>query len=389
MKSQKPHLEAEKIKNPSYGSHILALVRPAVLALRLGAACAGTTLAMEAGREITESNVAQAQAQVLTPEQEARRLFEEGAVAFGREDFLTARNDFLRVEEIASEEHLAVQTEIISWNIAICDINLSRFDLPSSADSDDTARATNSSNQARLEEVLGFTTIEQIRPVRDSLIDARTRTAALVAYYQSEVRARRGDFASDLARSREAVAFLETIIPRIEERYLVLEAAAAADIDDGHDDEGDDHIVVFEGREYIETREDIWFTTPRAVTLATGIAGLAASGVGLAGYLLNTADGEANLARCRELQSGMLPCPLSLEREFQANSDRATAFGTTGWIGAVMFAGSAVLFLALPGETHVTREPRESDDDETLSLDITVMPMISETYAGFNIDGRF
>ena len=419
MNSQKPYLQAkgsEKIASPSverYRSSFWKKAREAMLPIGLQAtAFTGANLAIEAGREMTDSNVAHAQ---TDPRQaESHRLFVEGTAAFRSGDFVSARGDFLESERLRRELRSDSSPEM-SWNIALCDMRIAGFEFITSTTSPADARPINARNHARLETVLGFS-IAQIRPVRDNMIDARDRMSALVSLYQTQLREvdalpepanprerrerteRRRLVEENLRLATEAVAFARRFLEAIEPRYHELESAATS-TGDGHTDgstgrgTGDGRVVVVEGVEYVEHREDVWFTTPRAVTLATGVAGLAAAGVGLAGYLLNNSDGQANLSQCREEQRSMRPCPLALEREFQANSDRANAFGITAWIGAGVAVTSTVIFLVLPSETSVRREPRTTTTRARTSLfgipDFTITPIVTDTMGGMMVGGRF
>jgi len=89
MNSQKLDRKALKIeKSNGFGSNVLRWTRQALLAAGLHvAAFTGANLAIEAGREMTDSNVAHAQTDPR--EAESRRLFIEGTAAFRGGDFVT------------------------------------------------------------------------------------------------------------------------------------------------------------------------------------------------------------------------------------------------------------------------------------------------------------
>lgn len=406
MNSQNSCLQAEEPDeklSPTVARHSSWIGRTTrTLLLGVGLHVA-TNVAIEAEREMTGNNLVYAQPNLR--ETEAQRLFNEGNVAFGRGDYLTARARFLNSERIEGILHPGVTSIEMNWNIAACDIRLSGFDLilPNASASD--ARVLNARNEARLETVLGFPTIAQIRPVRDNLVDARNRINSLLSRYQRQLEQmnapansrERRELEINIRVAREALQLVvERMLVRIEPRYHELESVASGNNGNHSIDgqgQGDGRISVVNGREVIESRENVWFTTPRAVTLATGITGLLASGVGLVGYLLNNSDGQANLAQCRELQSRMTPCPLSLQNEFQGNSDRANAFGIAAWAGVGVAAVSTVLFLTLPSEARVTREshPTSSSGPHASTLhNLTVTPLVSSAgTAGIVVGGRF
>ncbi|OGC81483.1 MAG: hypothetical protein A2V81_01205 [Candidatus Abawacabacteria bacterium RBG_16_42_10] len=416
MNSQKLDRKALKIeKSNGFGSNVLRWTRQALLAAGLHvAAFTGANLAIEAGREMTDSNVAHAQTDPR--EAESRRLFIEGTAAFRGGDFVTARADFLESERIGRELRSVASPEM-SWNIALCDMRIAGFEFVSSDTAISETRPINARNESRVEAVLGFSTIAQMRPVRDNLVDARDRMRALVTTYNAQLQEidaspepanarerreraeRRSGVVASLRLAREAAAFAERYLGRIESRYHELESVVPS-TGDGHTDgtsgrgTGDGRVVVVEGREYVEHREDVWFTTPRAISLVSGITGVAAMAVGGSGYLLNVSDGQTNLSQCRQLQTSGMPCPESLERSFYGASDRAEIFAYTFWAGAAVTAVSTVLILALPTETRVTREPRTTSSVRPRASlfgipDLTVTPVISDTVTGLTIGGRF
>lgn len=415
MNPKKPYLQAKSIEKSQ--SRIPTWVRQSLMALGIQAAAfTGANIAIEGARDITENNVAHAQ-EANPREAEARDLLRRGTEAFRREDYHTARGLFLRSEAITQELSLPSSAEL-GWNIAVSDIYVAGFQMALPSDPVEDARRENAHNDERIREILGYTTLAQVEEARAPLIDARDRMRALEPIYAARVaeidarpapanaterRARateRAEAYAGVTGSREIVALIESLLGRFENHYqeVLIASRGTGGPDDHHDDghgEGRERVVIVEGREYIERREDVWFTTPRAITLTTGLAGLVAAGTGLAGWAINNADGSRNLSECRDLQMSMLPCPLTLEREFQANSDRANAFGITAWIGAATFVGSAVLFLALPGESRVTRVPREGTGESTdrptstSSLDLRITPVISADTYGVSVSGRF
>ncbi len=374
--------------------------RTAVLALGLNAAATGAaTVATETASQLAHVSVAHAQdtAPSLTAAQrtELFRLFRAGNTAFHANEYTEALDLFRQAEAINTIGGASIDADlasILSWNICQIYTFQSGFRLFTSDASERPSAATsrrreiNEGNSRRLEEVLGFSTLAQLQPVRESLLEAQRRLREIQQAYEQQLlelgeghASRRADLERGLDDTRRAVVFIDTTLQRIQVRYAELEAASVSR-DDGHDrdDTTDDHVVVVGGEEFVEHREDVWFTTPRAVTLATGVAGLAAGAVGLTGYFLNLSDGNAILSQCRELQTSGMPCPESLERSFHGASDRAEAFGVTAWIGAGVGVASTILFLVLPSETRVTREPR-----------ITVTPTVSDTTSGLTVSGTF
>ncbi len=382
-----PHRRPSEFYQPQTSRSILA----AIVALGL----AGTL----------ESKTALAQNVPAERREEYLRHFNEGNSAYRRGDFATVRRAFLQAESIAPSVDMG-------WNIAMANIHIAGFEVVNPETPDANAVRMNASNRARLDTVLGFTTLQQLEPVRDMLIDALRRAREYRNFYQTQLqnmetlpaptnsqeraeRRRSREFnTQQVATGGSLGLFVETTLQRIETRYRELQTAnnTTRVNPDNRLNTNNGQIIVVGGQEYIERRETNWFTTPRAVVLTTALAGLATAGVGLTGYLLNANSAQADLALCRELHSRMDPCSLALEQSFQENSGRASAFGPVGWIGGGIAAVSVILFAALPAENRVTRERRTVPASAVRTAwtpGFTITPSVSRTTAGVQLGVSF
>lgn len=174
----------------------------------------------------TSIAIAQDATPTLTDEQRAemRRLHEEGTAAYDREDFENALRMFLRLEEIGREAGIPPDI-IMSWNICLVELRLAGFEFVNSRIRASIARPVNERNRRRLEEVLGFTTVAQIQPVRNSLLDAQTRLFAIRDAYDRLLASGTTSARQDLEDTRAALTFIESTLQRIETRYTELQAS--------------------------------------------------------------------------------------------------------------------------------------------------------------------
>ncbi len=177
-----------------------------------------------------------ADAQTLSPEQQAEysRFFNQGNDAFRNNDFATALRSLLQAERVYPNMQM-------SWNIAMADVRLAGFELVVRGIPTDRARRINDANRARLEAVLGFSTLLQIQPVRDRMQDALTRMRAMREYYQRVLReldalssttnpreradreTRRTTARSEIDQADDVLPYLETTQQSIEARFIDLQ----------------------------------------------------------------------------------------------------------------------------------------------------------------------
>ncbi len=213
--------------------------------LRIGALGGTLFLAQAAYEDFTEQNVVHAQ--TLTEEQrtEITRLLSEGRTVYRNNDFAGARGLFVRAEEINRGVGIPIDVAI-SWNVCQVDARLAGFELFTSGTAAEDVRRINSSNAARLEAVLGFFTLAQIRPIRDHLLDAQTRLIAIRDEYDRQLRelstlpapanareerergARTTYLETELADTRRALAFVESTLQQINTRWVEIEHPTVA-----------------------------------------------------------------------------------------------------------------------------------------------------------------
>ncbi len=213
----------------------------------LGGILFGVQTAVESATEQSPIARAQDRTPSLTEEQRAElfRLFTEGNTAFNEHEYERALALFRQAEAINTVSGVSIDTDlasILSWNICQIYLFQAEFRLFSSDPRHETPAAAtrrrteiNDGNRARLEEVMGFSTLAQLQPVRDSLLEAQRRLQTIQETYEHQLdeipegrSTRRTDLEGGLDDTRRAIAFVDSALQRIQPRYAELERSLAS-----------------------------------------------------------------------------------------------------------------------------------------------------------------
>lgn len=272
------------------GAHMRDSTRLAIAALLLAAVFKTTS----------------AEAQTITHEQtiEIERFTREGSEFFRRGEYAAARNIFIQMEEIYSQA--GVPDTAAPWNIALAEIRMAGFQIVTTSTPAATARTLNESNSARLETILGFSTLQQIQPVRENLQDAlnRMRTVRIISQQgldrldslpqptNAEERRqrdnRRTSFNDNVSQASVIIPFLETTLQRINDRYAELQGTPRVVEPPVTPTQGNPNLTVVQPQHTTipPTRGTTYHTErPWALGLGIGGAGLAAIGASAVVYL--------------------------------------------------------------------------------------------------------